>query len=104
MGGYLLLTVEVPATVLTGKMMSIRGLENGPMVVSLHVVCKEQFCDDIPATEVTLTSLQTTPRFPPVPRQNTGITPSSSMFPWLVAAPGPPPNFITFVQPKVPME
>jgi hypothetical protein len=41
MGGYLLLTVEVPATVLTGKLMSIRGLDGGPMVVSLHVVCKE---------------------------------------------------------------
>ena len=104
MGGYHLLTVEVTATVLTGKMMSIRGLEGGPMVVALHVVCKESFCDDIPATVVTLTSLPITPGFPPVPRQITVTTPSPSVLPWLVAAPGPPPNFISFVQPKVPMK
>ena len=41
MGEYILLAVEVPATVRTEKMMSTRGLDGGPMVVSLYVVCKQ---------------------------------------------------------------
>ena len=32
--------------------MSIRGLEGVPIVVSLHVVGKEYFCDNLPVTEV----------------------------------------------------
>ena len=40
MGEYILLAVEVPATVRTEK-MSTRGLDGGTMVVSLYVVCKQ---------------------------------------------------------------
>ena len=96
MGEGLLLAVEVPATVFTEEMAFIRGVEGGPMVLSLIVVCKK-FCVDFPATVVTHKRFHITSWFPPVPRQFIDITPSPSVFPWLVAAPSPPPNLISFV-------
>ena len=96
MGEGLLLAVEVPAKVFTVERAFIRGVEGGPMVLSL-IFGMSAVCVDFPATVVTQKSFHNTSGFPPIPRQLTQITPSPSVFPWLVAVPGPPPNLIFFV-------
>ena len=51
MGEGLLLAVEVPATVFTVEMAFIRGVEGGPMVLSLIVVCIST-CSVIQSTQL----------------------------------------------------